>query len=69
MFTDLGKDWSSGPPSDFNTFVPVIYGLHINCESYEINFYGNDQNIIDRPLDRRDNGKLSIYRYNKGTYN
>ncbi|KAH6910365.1 hypothetical protein BKA70DRAFT_1272889, partial [Coprinopsis sp. MPI-PUGE-AT-0042] len=25
MFTDLGKDWASGPPTDYQKFVPMIY--------------------------------------------
>lgn len=59
MLADLGKDWSSGPPSDFDTFVPMKYGIHLNMADYELNLYANDHNIIDRPLDRRDNGKMT----------
>lgn len=58
MLTDLGKDWSSGPPSNFNTFVPIIYSLNLNFHNFELNLYANDHNIIDRPLDSRENGKL-----------
>lgn len=56
MLTDLGKDWSSGPPSDFYTFTPITYGVHLCFSKYEINLYANDHNIIDRPLEKRENG-------------
>lgn len=58
MFTDLGKDWASGPPSDYNTFVPVLYGINLIFNDFDLNFYANDHNIIDRPLDRKENGEL-----------
>ncbi|KAL5523541.1 hypothetical protein ACEPAG_7714 [Sanghuangporus baumii] len=55
MLTDLGKDWASGPPSDFNTYVPITYNLKLILNDFELNLYANDHNIIDRPLDERDN--------------
>ncbi|EJD02702.1 uncharacterized protein FOMMEDRAFT_146573 [Fomitiporia mediterranea MF3/22] len=55
MLTDLGKDWSTGPTHDFHTFVPIIYSLNLNLHDFELNLYANDHNIIDRPLDRREN--------------
>lgn len=58
MFTDLGKDWASGPPSDYNTFIPMLYGVNLTFNDFELNFYANDHNIIDRPLDRKENGEL-----------
>lgn len=58
MLTDLGRDWSSGPPTDFNTFIPMIYGVNIIMNGFELNMYANDHNIIDRPLDRQENGKI-----------
>lgn len=56
MLADLGKDWSSGPPSDFHTFIPMTYGMNLNFNDYELNLYANDHNIIDRPLEKRENG-------------
>lgn len=60
MFTDLGKDWASGPPSDWQRWVPTIYSVNLNLHHYEINLYANDQNIIDKPLVREDNGMAGI---------
>ena len=56
MFTDLGKDWSAGPPTDYNRFVPMHYELDIEMLNYELNTYVNDHNIIDKPLIRDENG-------------
>ncbi|KAL5507471.1 CSF1 [Sanghuangporus vaninii] len=55
LLTDLGKDWASGPPSDFNTYVPITYSLKLILNDFELNLYANDHNIIDRPLDEKDN--------------
>ncbi|KAH8118988.1 hypothetical protein DFH11DRAFT_1696800 [Phellopilus nigrolimitatus] len=55
MIADLSKDWSAGPPSDFNTFVPITYSLYLTLSNFELNLYANDHNIIDRPLERREN--------------
>lgn len=57
MLTDLGRDWASGPPSDFSTYIPIIYNLKLILNDFELNLYANDHNIIDRPLDERGNGK------------
>lgn len=57
MFTDLGKDWVSGPPSDYHRFVPAIYMVELDMHHYEINLYANDHNIIDKPLIKEENGK------------
>ena len=60
MFTDLGKDWSSGPPSDYFTWVPMRYGVNLDLRNYVIHTYVNDHNIIDKPLLREENG---LYRF------
>lgn len=57
MFTDLGKDWTSGPPADYQKFVPMIYRFKFEMHNYELNLYANDQNIIDKPLLRDENGR------------
>ncbi|KAH9041126.1 hypothetical protein EDB84DRAFT_1436665 [Lactarius hengduanensis] len=55
MFTDLGKDWSSGPPSDYFTWVPMRYAVNLDLRNYVIHTYVNDHNIIDKPLLREEN--------------
>lgn len=56
MFADLGKDWSTGPPSDYNTFTPMIYMVDLDLHHYNINLYVNDHNIIDKPSIKEENG-------------
>ncbi|KAI0663325.1 hypothetical protein C8Q70DRAFT_1102776 [Cubamyces menziesii] len=60
MFTDLGKDWSTGPPSDYNLFTPMIYVVDLDMHNYDINLYVNDHNIIDKPLIKEDNALLTL---------
>lgn len=57
MFTDLGKDWSVGPPSDYYRFIPMVYGVDLELRTFELNLYVNDHNIIDKPSIREENGK------------
>ncbi len=59
MFTDLGKDWASGPPANYSRFIPISYALSINLQHFEISMYVNDHNIIDKPLIREENGVYS----------
>lgn len=56
MFTDLSKDWASGPPSSYDRFIPMLYKVEIDMSNYELNTYVNDHNIIDKPLIREENG-------------
>ena len=56
MFTDLGKDWSAGPPSDYYLFVPMVYAIELELRMFELNLYVNDHNIIDKPSIREENG-------------
>lgn len=58
MFTDLGKDWSSGPPSAFQTWFPITYAMSIELREYQLNLYANDLNIIDKPLVKDDNSQF-----------
>ncbi|KAG8901896.1 hypothetical protein FRB99_005016 [Tulasnella sp. 403] len=50
LITDLISDWTSGPPSDFNTWVPTVYSFKFGLKDYTINLYVNDHNVIDHPL-------------------
>ncbi|KII92575.1 hypothetical protein PLICRDRAFT_134291 [Plicaturopsis crispa FD-325 SS-3] len=60
MFTDLGKDWSAGPPTDWYRFVPVVYVVQFELHHYEINLYVNDHNIIDKPLVKEENAIFTL---------
>jgi len=57
MFTDMGKDWVSGPPTDYQKFIPMIYDFKLEMHHFEVNLYANDQNIVDKPLIKEENGK------------
>ena len=57
MFTDLGKDWPAGPPSDYYRFIPVLYAVDLELRTFELNLYANDHNIIDKPSIREENGE------------
>lgn len=67
MFTDLMKDWTSGPPSDYLRWVPVNYIFNIDCRGgdgrggYELHTYVNDNNVIDRPLAKEDNAMFTMF--------
>jgi hypothetical protein len=56
MFTDLARDWTSGPPSDYFRFVPTNYAVQLEVIQYQLNLYLNDHNVIDKPLTREENG-------------
>ncbi|KAK0195692.1 hypothetical protein F5146DRAFT_1101121 [Armillaria mellea] len=60
MLIDLGKDWASGPPSDFFRFVPTVYSVQLEMHYFELNLYANDHNIIDKPLIKDENAILTI---------
>ncbi|KAF9465079.1 hypothetical protein BDZ94DRAFT_1351083 [Collybia nuda] len=58
MFTDLGKDWTTGPLADYQRFIPMIYAFELQLHHFELNMYANDHNIIDKPLIRDENALL-----------
>ncbi|KAL6305048.1 hypothetical protein BKA93DRAFT_731948 [Sparassis latifolia] len=60
MLTDLSKDWSTGPPSGYYRYIPMLYAIDIKLHNYELNFYVNDHNIIDKPLIKEDNSLLTL---------
>lgn len=57
LLTDLGKDWSAGPPSDFDRWVPMQYLIKASLQDFEVNLYLNDHNIITHPHARDANSK------------
>lgn len=61
MFTDLGKDWSAGPPSDYHRFTPMVYGISLELHMFQLNAYVNDHNIIDKPSIREENGQCQYH--------
>lgn len=67
MFTDLGKDWAAGPPSDYYRFVPTVYVAELDLHHYELNLYVNDNNIIDKPLIKEENGQLLLQPFSRPT--
>ena len=60
MFIDLAKDWASGPPANYQKFIPIIYSLKLEFHHFEINLYANDQNIVDKPLVKDENGEINL---------
>ncbi|KAF8577934.1 hypothetical protein K439DRAFT_1363574, partial [Ramaria rubella] len=60
LLADLGKDWSSGPPSDFDKWIPMHYVINTSLQDYEINLYLNDHNIISHPHARDANTLLTL---------
>ncbi|KAG5648496.1 hypothetical protein DXG03_003107 [Asterophora parasitica] len=60
MFTDLGRDWTTGPPTDYHRFIPIIYAFELEMHHFELNLYANDHNIIDKPLIRDENALITL---------
>jgi hypothetical protein len=60
MFTDLSKDWSSGPTTPLHLWIPMTYSINFTLRNYAINLYANDFNIIDAPLQKDSNGVHSV---------
>lgn len=60
LLTDLGKDWVSGPPSDFDKWIPVHYTINVAIRDFELNLYLNDQNLITRAQARDANCEYSF---------
>ncbi|KAK2807866.1 hypothetical protein FQN50_005255 [Emmonsiellopsis sp. PD_5] len=60
LLTDLVGDWTSGPPSDFYTFVPFHYNIDFSFTHVQLFMNVNDSNIINNPSDLNDNAFLII---------
>ncbi|MCJ1389681.1 hypothetical protein MMC18_002538 [Xylographa bjoerkii] len=61
LLTDLISDWASGPPGDFNTFVPFQYDLHLLFPNFKLYLNVNDSNIINNPSNLNDNTFVIIW--------
>ncbi|KAJ5679209.1 hypothetical protein N7462_007453 [Penicillium macrosclerotiorum] len=60
LLTDLVSDWTSGPPSDYYTFVPFVYDLDLTFSNLQLLVNVNDRNIISNPSDLEDNRFIVI---------
>lgn len=58
LMTDLSKDWTSGPPTQYARFVPITYILRLAFKNFKIRLYLNDHNVIDYPLVDEQNSML-----------
>ncbi|KAG8835671.1 hypothetical protein FRC17_001860 [Serendipita sp. 399] len=47
LLTDLGKDWSAGPPTEITQFIPMFYGVKFNLKNWKLYTIVNDHNIVD----------------------
>jgi hypothetical protein len=63
MMTDLSRDWASGPPSDYQRWIPMVYVVEHDMYHFEINQYANDHNIIDKPLIKEENGMICVVHF------
>jgi BLTP1 N-terminal region len=57
LLTDLGKDWSAGPPSHFDRWIPMQYVINVSLQDFEVNLYLDDHNIITHPHARESNSE------------
>lgn len=55
LLTDLVNDWSSGPSTDYYTFVPFKYSIGLHLGDLKLFINTNDSNIINNPADVDDN--------------
>ncbi|KAI5479573.1 hypothetical protein MNV49_003310, partial [Pseudohyphozyma bogoriensis] len=55
LFSDIAKDWTSGPPGDYEHFVPFHYAFSLNLTDYTLRLFVNDHNIIISPSALEDN--------------
>ena len=60
QLSDIAKDWTSGPGSDFYHFVPYQYTFKIALQDYMLRLNLNDHNIIDNPSSLDDNGQRTL---------
>lgn len=42
LLTDLIRDWTSGPPVDYDHFVPFLYNVNLNISDYRLHIYLNE---------------------------
>lgn len=69
LLTDIMGDWTSASPlpdssdakrlktEEYERFVPTTYDIGLSLDSYRLDLYANDHNIVDWPLSHLDNCK------------
>ncbi|ORY77194.1 hypothetical protein BCR35DRAFT_353168 [Leucosporidium creatinivorum] len=58
LLSDVAKDWTSGPPGDYEQFVPFLYAMNFKITDYTLRLFVNDHNIINNPTTIEDNTLL-----------
>lgn len=61
LLTDLVNDWSSGPSTDYYTFLPFKYAIGLHLDDFKLFVNANDSNIINNPSDVDDNTFVVIW--------
>lgn len=46
LFTDIVRDWTSGPPADYDHFVPYLYRIKLKMIDVTLNLYLNEYGVI-----------------------
>lgn len=59
LLADVAKDWTSGPPGDYEHFVPYNYDIDVTISDYTLRLFVNDHNIINNPGTMEDNSEFS----------
>lgn len=62
LLNDLGADWSAGEPVQLADFVPCRYSFSLSLANYSLYCNVNEQNIIDKPNDLKENGVFEVPR-------
>ncbi|KAH7888759.1 hypothetical protein F5I97DRAFT_2055646 [Phlebopus sp. FC_14] len=60
MFSDLSRDWTTGPLTEWHHFVPTVYSFELALHHFDLDLYANDQNIIDKPLIKDENSMVNL---------
>ena len=60
LLTDLIGDFTSGPDSDYMTFVPFQYNIRLFFKDAKMYLNTNDANIIDNPCNLEENSFLIL---------
>ncbi|KAL8281144.1 hypothetical protein RQP46_006502 [Phenoliferia psychrophenolica] len=55
LMSDIAKDWTSGPPGNYEHFVPFMYAFNLTILDYTLRLFVNDHNIINNPSTLEDN--------------